>query len=343
MKQRLRLKLNSQFFAEPKPVKWGGIFNTVLESTYNSGLFFNVLKEEDAQTTTFGILDEPTINTTAPAKVEGVCNGYPVSCPSVSSFNVTADYPIWVNEVIGNCLIGDLDDSKKKQRIATITNRFAKEEIKHGLDVISTSFPVVEYDTTGTLTINQRIIAMKKTLISQGYSVKDAILMAQESVLDLIDEAKLKCCDWQMANGDMKKVIGKTIGLKGIYSIEDALLPTDVNMMMYIKEYALFNRYCVVAPYFKQASSDHYIEPKVRFAGKELVGFAMYDATKAGVVEKNKTTRLGDDPIATFDINVGEDETKAVNVVKEDSKTKNKKVVEKIEQKKKADAEENGK
>lgn len=326
MKKNLNLKL--QFFAEPEPQNWGGIFEKVQEATYNPQLFFNTLANENAVTTTFGVLNEPVVNTEAPTAVAGTCNGYPITCSVLTDFQVTANYPIWINEIVGHCALSDYSDQQKRMRIANISNKFAKEEMKRGLDVIHTDFPEVQFDTTSDMNVADRIIVMKQTLISQGYSPKDAILIVKESISDLLISAKLKCCDWQMANGDMQALIGRLMGLKGIYSVEDALMPATVNMMMYIKEYALFNRYCVVRPYFKEASSDNYIETKTRFAGKELVGFAMFDSENSGVVEVDAAPagRVLKDA-TTFKVEVPTEEaaeTKTAEVVKSKTAAKNK-------------------
>lgn len=262
-------------------INYGELIQRALEEKYTLGNLFNVDRKTIAQTTTFYMLDKPSVQTGAPTSPAGTCNGYPVNCSSISELAVTADYPIWVNDLYTGCVIENLGQNVVESQVANTTQYFVREEIKKGLETISTDFPTIEADDTHTAV--GQVTEMIKQLVGQGYAPSSAILVYNFGLMAKFLEEDLNCCDYQVMNTGKLKTVEGRLQLKGAYYVEDALMPTDVEALLYVKAYALFNRWCETPVYFTNSSSDNYIGAAYLIKGKEYVGFAMYDSTNAGV------------------------------------------------------------
>lgn len=257
-----------------------------------STLFNTKFMNDNAQTTTMLFRDKVVMRK-GTGDFTAVCNGIPLTCNAGSRQDVTADYPLGVNEVFNDCDYRELSASEQQDQIQVVSEEWVVQEATFGYNNMTGTDLTPEMDLLTFANGYEEIAYAVKALVKNGYSKKDMIIALDENFATDLSSLDYACCDLSARLSDPKSTLAKKLGviqavevptevLSGVIDGTPLTPETTIKFRVYIRELNSLHVWCKDDLIMENISTDE-LSKAPRVYGKELLGALSIDSDDSEV------------------------------------------------------------
>lgn len=259
-----------------------------------SMLFNTKFMNDNAQTTTMMFRDKILFRK-GTGDFTAVCNGIPLVCNAGSREEITADYPVGVNEVFNDCDYRELSAAEQQDQVQIVSEEWVVQEATYGYNNMTGTDLTAEMDAVIPAFVNgyEEVAYAVKALVKNGYSKKDMIIALDENFATDLATLDYGCCDMGARLSDPKSTLAKKLGviqalevptevLSGVIDGTPLTDDTTIKFRVYIRELNSLHVWCKDDLLMENISTDE-LSRAPRVYGKELLGALSIDSDNSEV------------------------------------------------------------